>query len=155
MFPGHHSHPGSQGHSPSLFTLQCLALQAQIAAFTEQKEHMQRLEKTKSQAPAGRAAADPSEKVRAFKEAVNLAQQGSECAHQVFRENTCVCDADSISPALLIQHLSGRKTDSLESTTLVASPERLFLRSCGRHGKCPEVIERGWRVVLHPEPSIH
>ncbi|XP_031233424.1 FK506-binding protein 15 isoform X1 [Mastomys coucha] len=43
---------------------ECLALQAQIAAFTEQNEHMQRLEKSKSQAPAGRAAADPSEKVK-------------------------------------------------------------------------------------------
>uniref|UniRef100_A0A8I5ZXY2 peptidylprolyl isomerase n=1 Tax=Rattus norvegicus TaxID=10116 RepID=A0A8I5ZXY2_RAT len=43
---------------------ECLALQAQIAAFTQQNEHMQRLEKSKSQAPAGRAAADPSEKVK-------------------------------------------------------------------------------------------
>ncbi|XP_052032539.1 FK506-binding protein 15 isoform X2 [Apodemus sylvaticus] len=43
---------------------ECLALQAQIAAFTAQNEHMQRLEKNKTQAPVGRAAADPSEKVK-------------------------------------------------------------------------------------------
>lgn len=57
------SHPGPQGHSPSLFISQCLALRAQIAAFTAQDEHTQRLEKSETQAPAGRAAADPSEKV--------------------------------------------------------------------------------------------
>lgn len=53
-------------HQQKLSHLQdeCLALQAQIAAFTQQNEHMQRLEKSKSQAPAGRAAADPSEKVK-------------------------------------------------------------------------------------------
>lgn len=53
-------------HQQKLSHLQdeCLALQAQIAAFTQQNEHMQWLEKRKSQAPAGRAAADPSEKVK-------------------------------------------------------------------------------------------
>ncbi|GAB1288557.1 FK506-binding protein 15 [Apodemus speciosus] len=53
-------------HQQKLSHLQdeCLALQAQIAAFTAQNEHMQRLEKSKTQAPAGRAAADPSEKVK-------------------------------------------------------------------------------------------
>ncbi|KAL6034170.1 hypothetical protein STEG23_015353 [Scotinomys teguina] len=43
---------------------ECLALQAQVAAFTAQNEHIQQLEKSKSQAPAVRAAADPSEKVK-------------------------------------------------------------------------------------------
>ncbi|XP_037058502.1 FK506-binding protein 15 isoform X1 [Peromyscus leucopus] len=43
---------------------ECLALQAQVAALTAQNEHLQQLEKNKSQAPAVRAAADPSEKVK-------------------------------------------------------------------------------------------
>ncbi|CAH6790441.1 FK506-binding protein 15 isoform X2 [Phodopus roborovskii] len=43
---------------------ECLALQAQVAAFTAENEHIQQLEKSKSQAPAVRAAADPSEKVK-------------------------------------------------------------------------------------------
>ncbi|XP_036033405.1 FK506-binding protein 15 isoform X1 [Onychomys torridus] len=43
---------------------ECLALQAQVAAFTAQNEHLQQLEKNKSQAPAVRDAADPSEKVK-------------------------------------------------------------------------------------------
>ncbi|KAL1776489.1 FK506-binding protein 15 isoform X1 [Sigmodon hispidus] len=53
-------------HQKKLSRLQdeCLALQAQVAAFTAQNEHIQQPEKSKSQAPAVRAAADPSEKVK-------------------------------------------------------------------------------------------
>ncbi|XP_052572945.1 FK506-binding protein 15 isoform X3 [Peromyscus californicus insignis] len=43
---------------------ECTALQAQVTALTAQNEHLQQLEKNKSQAPAVRAAADPSEKVK-------------------------------------------------------------------------------------------
>ncbi|XP_007642262.1 FK506-binding protein 15 isoform X1 [Cricetulus griseus] len=43
---------------------ECSALQEQVAAFTAQNEHIQQLEKNKSQAPAVRAATDPSEKVK-------------------------------------------------------------------------------------------
>lgn len=43
---------------------ECVTLQDQVAALTAQNEHIQQLEKNKSQAPALRAAADPSEKVK-------------------------------------------------------------------------------------------
>ncbi|XP_051018783.1 FK506-binding protein 15 [Acomys russatus] len=53
-------------HQQKLSRLQdeCLALRAQVAAFTAQNEHIQQLEKNKPQAPTVRAATDPSEKVK-------------------------------------------------------------------------------------------
>lgn len=56
---------GSWAHSHSVFVLQCLALQAQVTALTEQNEqHIKDLDRNKSQMSRVEATAtDPSEKV--------------------------------------------------------------------------------------------
>lgn len=65
-------------HQQKLSRLQdeCLALQAQVAAFTAQNERIQQLEKNKTQAPAVRAAVDPSEKVKKIMNQVFQALRG-------------------------------------------------------------------------------